>query len=315
MVLVPVAALFAVLLISLLSFVPAPNAGGGGNGSDSGANANQKFEGSETDSGAGNGSANESTSEAGSDSQQEQNVDAGSPTDVDADNRQSQLTEAGESQDAGSNTTSEVTLPEGVSINAPHSKRKVRNTFNPFGSIAPPMKPTVRGEPTSGEVGKSAEFFGVAAEGKSFVYVVDKSSSMFIDKFDAARAELIESIDGLKPNQSFFVIFFDTSYYAQETDGMVRATPRNKRKVKDWAMMAVSSGGTEPYAAIEQAVELRPDAIFVLSDGEFDPYVVEKVRLINRQFTIPIHTIAFTTNSQTLKTISDQNRGTYRFVP
>jgi hypothetical protein len=43
--------------------------------------------------------------------------------------------------------------------------------------------------------------------------------------------------------------------------------------------------------------------------------LADQVKAINNHFTIPIHTIAFTTNAQTLKDLADQNKGTYRFVP
>lgn len=209
---------------------------------------------------------------------------------------------------------SESGLPPGLTLEGPQSERGVRNTFNPFGGEAPPNSSSPqKSEP--GAPGKSAEFFGVAAEGKSFVYVVDKSSSMMGEKFEDARDELIKSINALRPNQSFFVIFFDTSYHLQETSGLVKANSRNKKKVKEWIDLADPFGATEPFEAIEQALDLKPDAIFVLSDGEFGYYLADQVQAINDHFTIPIHTIAFTTNAQTLKDLADQNKGTYRFVP
>lgn len=195
----------------------------------------------------------------------------------------------------------------------PKSNRKVRNTFNPFGSSAPPKK--AGAEEPRGEEGKSADFFGVDAEGKSFVYVVDKSSSMMGGKFEAARQELMDSIDDLKPNQAFFVIFFDSEYHPQPSKGILKATFKNKRNMKAWMMNAMSYGGTEPQAALKYALDLHPDAIFVLSDGEFDPYVVSQVTDINKDFTIPIHTIGFQSNARTLKDLANQNRGKYRFVP
>lgn len=215
-------------------------------------------------------------------------------------------------EDAQANSDEQFLSPQNERQGA-QSKRRVRNTLNPFGSTLPPKKPSQKVAPA--EAGKSADFFGVEAEGKSFVYVVDKSSSMMMGKFDAAREELIQSIDSLRPNQKFFVIFFDSSYHTQPTKGLVQATFRNKKMVKEWMMRADPSAATEPYPAIEYAVELHPDAIYVLSDGEFDSSVVHQVSKINGEFIIPIHTIAFTSNAQTLKELADENKGTYRYVP
>lgn len=183
---------------------------------------------------------------------------------------------------------------------------------------------TLGGQPNSGpptlaenRVGDrtNAEFFGVEAKGRKFVYVVDVSSSMMGDKFESARHELIESIGRLGDGQSFFIAFFnDTSHY-QPSKGFVPArSRRKKREISNWIMRAFPSGGTSPFEAIAFAIKLRPDAIYVLSDGEFDPSVNSKISLMNATPKTLIHTISFGTDAFTLRDLASCNGGTYRHV-
>ena len=170
--------------------------------------------------------------------------------------------------------------------------------------------------PASGEPAKpEAEFFGISAEGNQFAYVVDVSGSMAGGKFEKAQQELLESIDGLEDHQKFFIVFFNTASHPQPKDGLIRATDENKYLVKKWVMQQVPSGGTDPLESIERAMKKRPEAIFILSDGNFDFSVVTAVETLNTQFDVPIHTVAFVVDAHTLKQIAEENQGTYRHMP
>lgn len=310
-----IAILLAVLLVAIFASmdgtVDGKGAGGSATSGDGDGNGTSKGGDDEEAGQDENGAAEKEEQADALDGDADSSSGSNNPS---ADSEEDGETDADVSTNSNGSGNPETDLPPGVTLDGPQSERGVRNTFNPFGGDKPP-KTSSPEETGPNESGKSAEFFGVAAEGKSFVYVVDKSSSMMGEKFEGAREELIESINSLRPNQSFFVIFFDTSFHPQETKGLVKATSRNKKKVKAWIDLAGPSGGTDPYEAIVQALNLKPDAIFVLSDGEFEYYLADQVKVINNHFTIPIHTIAFTSNAQTLKDLADQNKGTYRFVP
>ena len=70
------------------------------------------------------------------------------------------------------------------------------------------------------------------------------------------------------------------------------------------------------------ALSLRPDAIYFLSDGQFDPSAIQILRAQNRQNLrmnirqIPIHTIAFLDRfaEGLMRTIARNSGGEYRFV-
>ncbi len=132
------------------------------------------------------------------------------------------------------------------------------------------MLKTLKGDP-----GPKTQFCGVDGGGNHFVYLVDSSNSMG-SGFQSARAELLASIDQLTPDQRFYVVFFDEQpdYMRladpnQDDETSVMATPENKRRLRDWAMNIEMNRGKAPYDVLPFVLQLRPDVIFLLSDGEF----------------------------------------------
>lgn len=141
------------------------------------------------------------------------------------------------------------------------------------------------GDQTQGQGdGKSAKFFGMRAMGNKFVYVLDRSGSMAyessdvkdykVSRFDVARIELMNSVESLRPHQEFYVVLFSTSM-EQMFDRRalvpqaVKATPENKARLKEWLWNDRANGGTDPRSSLKLAFKMNPDAIFMLSDGEF----------------------------------------------
>jgi hypothetical protein len=59
----------------------------------------------------------------------------------------------------------------------------------------------------------STLFFGTQAKGNRFVFVVDNSSSMKGGRLEMATAELVRTVEGLSPRQSFYVIFVSDKPY------------------------------------------------------------------------------------------------------
>jgi hypothetical protein len=188
-----------------------------------------------------------------------------------------------------------------------------------------------------GETMATSQFCGVDGGGSHFVYLVDSSGSMG-DGFQSARNELLNSIDQLKPDQRFYVVFFD-----EEPDYMrlmdpnvndtasVMATPQNKQRLRKWAMTVEMNKGKAPYQILPFALSLRPDVIFLLSDGEFPSAIEEILREQNRQENLfgesgPIsivHTIRYhgregqegQNAEATMVKIAKENGGQYRHVP
>ena len=175
------------------------------------------------------------------------------------------------------------------------------------------------------------EFCGVKGGGNHFVYLVDSSGSMG-DAFDSARTELLRSIDLLEPEQRFYVVFFDAeSDYMRLSDPdvdesrSVKATRANRDALKRWAMRIQKDRGRAPYEPLRFALGLKPDVIFLLSDGEFPQSIEDLLKEENRVVNLfgdndpisIIHTISYHSKDgeSRMKRIAEQNQGMYRHVP
>lgn len=162
-------------------------------------------------------------------------------------------------------------------------------------------------------------FFGTAAAGKSFVYVVDMSQSMEGDRFRRAKAELKRSINKLKPAQKFYVIFFNDQafplFYPRPAKGLVDATGTMRSKAVRWINNQQPISVTNPEPALQMAIEMQPDVIFFLTDGEIPIEVRENTLKANKGHIV-IHTIAFASDDGKLllEQMAKDNGGTYRFV-
>ena len=178
-----------------------------------------------------------------------------------------------------------------------------------------------------------AEFFGVKATGNTFIYIVDSSPSMRRDgAFDAARNEIIRSLKSMKPKQRYFVSFF-----GKEIDPMVLETgtvekypiyakPENLTKTIDWlSLVRIQKEGLPPNNALAEAIDMQPDGIFLLFDGDTKVDVAKFLRRVNRTDDIlnsgtpkvPIHVVHFYQDEfqKQMRQVAEENGGTYRFVP
>lgn len=185
---------------------------------------------------------------------------------------------------------------------------------------------TAYGSDMLGEVGEmldpkdaKAEFFGVEAKGKSFVFVVDTSGSMMQnDRYLRCRTELLRSIGALKYQQKYYVVFFNHTTFPMPEHKLVEARPAQITKTQEWCKLAIPAGGTDPWDGLAQALHLKPDAIYLLTDGDFNPAVVERLAHAQPQTKkIPIHTICFESLSgaPVMEAIAKQTNGSYLYVP
>ncbi|WP_404310290.1 vWA domain-containing protein [Neorhodopirellula lusitana] len=176
------------------------------------------------------------------------------------------------------------------------------------------------------------QFCGVEGGGNHFVYLVDSSGSMG-DAFVSARRALLDSINMLSEKQRFYVIFFDAqcdymriSRADEDEPRSVYATTDNKSRLKAWAMRVAMDRGKAPYEPLQFALEkLKPDVIFLLSDGEF-PQRIESVlmesnrvsNLFGEETPISIiHTISYHSREgeSRMRRIAENHFGQYRHIP
>ncbi|MBL8848060.1 MAG: VWA domain-containing protein [Planctomycetaceae bacterium] len=172
--------------------------------------------------------------------------------------------------------------------------------------------------------GTGASFFGLTAQGQKFVFVVDASSSMRRPSrgpertlFNRVKLEIMESIRRLSPEQRFYIVFFNDGYYPMPATSLVAATEESQARYLQWMSDVPSGGETDPEAAMQLALQLRPDVIYLLSDGEFRYGLVKRIAAMNRS-GVSVHTVCYggtEDNNVSLRQIAEQNSGTYHFVP
>ena len=90
-------------------------------------------------------------------------------------------------------------------------------------------------------------------------------------------------------------------------------------------MRITKNDGRAPYNPLKFALELRPDVIFLLSDGEFPQGIEDLLKEQNRVENLfgdsgPIsivHTIGYHSRAgeSRMRRIAEQNKGQYRHVP
>jgi hypothetical protein len=139
---------------------------------------------------------------------------------------------------------------------------------------------------------RQTSFFGIRAPGRFFVYVIDCSESMIDDdRFARAAMELRRSILALEAPQHFEVIFFNHESIPMPGGPIPRpADQQNKSQLVAWLRLIEPLGGTDPRLSLRQALSLRPEAVFLLSDGEFPHGTVAQVAELNTA-RIPIHCV------------------------
>ena len=150
-----------------------------------------------------------------------------------------------------------------------------------------------------------------------------------------ATRELKSSINNLMEPQEFLVLLYNSYTVAMNNRApkLVTANRENQTAAINWLTKQQPGGTTYVATSLKKAFELRPDAIFLLSDGEFDDLpLVEAVlqhfngnlagQAENRSYErlpeemIPVHTISLggKSGAWTMQKIAEQNQGTYTVI-
>jgi hypothetical protein len=173
--------------------------------------------------------------------------------------------------------------------------------------------------------GSGPGFFGITPPPAArVVFVVDNSRSMnhpheseFKTRFRRVKFELLKCIVELKPSQSFYVVFFSNETLPMPGVALQSAHPVVREPYLQWIGDAAPGGGpTDPRNALKLALQLQPDVICLLTDGEFARGVNRQLEALRQERT-QIHTFAIgdTLGEEILQVIAANNRGEYRFVP
>jgi hypothetical protein len=132
--------------------------------------------------------------------------------------------------------------------------------------------------------GVATTFFGQAAQGTRFAFILDMSGSMGGARWAACRRELTHALQALSGQAEFFVVLF--SDHLLEPPGQLdwtMAHPDVISAVIAWMEAIAPTGGTMPGPAFERvfALSARPDALYFMTDGEFNDCTAAEVARLN----------------------------------
>jgi hypothetical protein len=172
------------------------------------------------------------------------------------------------------------------------------------------------------------KLYGIEAEGAKFVYVFDRSASMSIARgkpLAAAKRELIASLTPLERVHQFYLLFYNQETRAfqpgADSGKLIFATDANKAAAERFINGIQPEGATDHYSALSLALKMRPDVIFLLTDGDAnDDLSAEELARLSKQngAATKIHVIQFTADLPTganLKTLAKDNGGEFKTVP
>lgn len=181
------------------------------------------------------------------------------------------------------------------------------------------------GSATGTADGHRTTFFGIGAQAKRFVYLIDASESMHQHRaMQVARDELWESLQELTESVTFQVIFFNQKQQALSRRGerpkLLAATASNLRLAKQFLSSIQPDSGTDRLAALTHALSFDPDVIFVLTDAdapELTPKDLADFRRLNRRKAI-INVVEFgklpdISQDNFLKALARQHGGSHRY--
>lgn len=202
------------------------------------------------------------------------------------------------------------------------------------------------GRAGAGAGGRVPNFMGVPADARDIVYILDFSGSMAVaddGRLAELKRELAASLHSLRPDCRFSIILFGLSEGAGSVAVMrsggdqvwtnaipmppegrwLTATPANIASAIHWvqARGADPQSGSGMWDSLRLAFDLKPQAIFLLTDGETagsdGNATFEEIAAGNAARAVRIHTVAFASDGDvpTLQRIARENGGTYRRVP
>ncbi len=202
-------------------------------------------------------------------------------------------------------------------------------TASLFGALARAIEPEndhSGGRLLLGSPGEKAHvsLFGVKAEGSKFVYVLDRSGSTEGKLIAAAKAEILASIEKIDDVHQFQLVVYNERPKAFNPAGpnghLAFGSDANRAEVKKFLGTIEAEGGTDHFAALSLAIRMRPDVIFLLTDGDKPTLNARELARIDRIGPgIIIHTIQFGEGSHRdangwMGKLAQQTGGEYRYV-
>jgi len=181
-----------------------------------------------------------------------------------------------------------------------------------------------REQQPTGPVVEVSLFGSPPAQGRSFVFVIDRSQSMGaagLGAISAAADELSSRLSKLTPENNFQVVAYNevTAYFGARK--LLPATDENKRRLVKYIAELTAGGQTEHTRGLLAALRLKPEIIFLLTDGG-DPAMNRGDLNFIREVALSrtkIHCLQFGRGAKPdepsfLAKLASDNRGSYTYI-
>jgi Ca-activated chloride channel family protein len=230
------------------------------------------------------------------------------------------------SQNPSLNMDIPLQLPEMPSIPAIGfgqlpSNQSVSQQMEQISHLPNSTKPTGAAAIPAGTV----EFFNVKESGRSFVFLIDMSDSMYeYSALTVAKREVLANLNQLETDQQFQIIFYN-EFYLEMTNHLGKkefsfANPVNLSLARNFVQERQPNNGTDHFPALMKALSYGPEVLFFLTDAaepELSAKQMETLRKLNNGRT-KIHCIHFSKGPDLgvdnfLKRLAKANGGTYRY--
>lgn len=169
-------------------------------------------------------------------------------------------------------------------------------------------------------------YYNIPIRARRLAFVLDTSGSMVGPRLAAAKKELIAAIEKLPERSEFNIVTYNSAvtYWSPK---LVLATDDAKKKAIRYVHQLVAEGSTATYDALRWALEMKIEALYLLTDGAptsgqivAPDAILAAVREQNRLRGVAIHVIGIAPGPDTaifsrfLQALAANNHGEYRKV-
>ena len=184
-------------------------------------------------------------------------------------------------------------------------------------------RPRSRGP--DGPQGEVSIFGGGTTRGHSFVFLIDRSESMGsggLGAIAAAQVELLAALKKLRSNHQFQIVAYNQlpAYFKERK--LISVSDESIHAGEEYLENLPTFGATDHVRAIMSVLQLRPDVIYLLTDG--DPVISASQRKRIREESKGRTTISCIqfgrirpeeeATQSALNALAAENRGSYTFV-
>lgn len=182
----------------------------------------------------------------------------------------------------------------------------------------------LRSRAPKGEPASVSLFGSGKMEGRSFVFLIDRSKSMGssgLGVLGAARKELAKAITDLKPYHSFQVVGYHDRIVTLSTRQMLDATDANKQMVPGFIERLAAFGSTDHLRGLSAALAFEPDVLVLMTDGGYPELHDGQIKMLSglSRRNTTIHCIQFGSGPLQIRTnfmtkLAKSNQGNFRYV-